>query len=110
MPGGDKAGWRGHRMRPGMTSRRNNIPAPKQVIRTPEIRLICRRFSVLSRDRTEPSEPQRMIHHTTEPRKTPATKVTAATSVVPCATTLNPGRIVIKKMMVSGLAAAIAKS
>jgi len=65
---------------------------------------------VLNRDRTDPSEPHRMIHHTAEPRKIPATKGTAPTSVVPCATTPNPGKTVIKKMRVSGLAAAIARS
>ncbi len=85
------------------------MPAPKPAIRMPEIRLICRRLAVLSRDLTAPSEPQRMIHHRADPRNTPPTKGTAAMSVVPCATTPNPGRIVIKKMMVNGLAAVTAR-
>jgi hypothetical protein len=54
-----------------------SILAPKHEISTPEIRLINPRFFTLIRERTEPTDPQRIIHHTTDPKKTPATNSAA---------------------------------
>jgi hypothetical protein len=54
-----------------------SIPAPKHEISTPEIRFINPRFFTLIRERTEPTDPHRIIHHTTDPKKTPATNSAA---------------------------------
>src|SRR5208337_690985 len=85
-----------------------NITAPTQTMKKPEARLIRTKLPVLIRDLTEPITPHIMIHHATEPARNPPTNSTAANSVVPPITKPKPGRVTIRKMMVSGFAIAIA--
>ena len=93
---------------PDMTSKSSTIPTPKQTINTPEIRLITRKCPVLIRERTEPIEPQRMIHQSVEPKNTPPTNSDAEKTEFSRYTTPKPGRIATKKMSVNGFAIAIA--